>query len=136
MSHNSYFEAYEKPSSHVFEKKENPQVYSRLRDETQHVKAKRHILGLVGGNEVYTIKGNRVDLESDLFGITRPYTWSTERKHLPSTNPDTIDRKNPKNVLNVEANPVAREEYQLWSYPSVFAPPSFKKESCMLKNKF
>ena len=55
MALNSYFEAYEKPSSHMFEKKENPQSYDYFVSEYQHVKPKRHILGLVGGNDVYDI---------------------------------------------------------------------------------
>lgn len=132
----SYFEAYEKPSSHVFEKTENPQSYDRSVVEFQHVKPKRQILGLVGGNEVYEIKGNRVDLESDLQGITRPNTWSTDRKHLPSKNPDQIKRNNPKNDIAVNGKPIAREEYQMWSYPSVSAPLAIRKEACMPKNKF
>lgn len=133
---NSYFEAYEKPNSHTFEKKENPQNYTYSVSQFEHVKPKRHILGLVGGNEVYNITGNRVDLESDLMGITRPFTWGTERKHLPSENPDEIYRKNPKNTLTVQANPVAREEYQLWSYAEVNAPLAFKKEACNMPHKF
>jgi hypothetical protein len=136
MALNSYFEAYEKPSSHVFEKKENPQSYEHYVSEYQHVKPKRHILGLIGGNDVYEIKGVRVDLESDLMGITRPNTWGTAREHLPSTNPDTIQRKNPKNTITVNATPIVREEYQMWSYPAAFAPLTFSKESCMAKNKF
>jgi hypothetical protein len=136
MALNSYFEAYEKPSSHMFEKKENPQMYDQFVSEYEHIKPKRHILGLVGGNDVYDIKGSRVDLESDLMGITRPNTWGTTREHLPSSNPNNIERKNPKNTLSVNATPVAREEYQMWSYPATFAPLTFKKESCMAKNKF
>lgn len=136
MSLNNYFEAYEKPSSHVFENVENPQVYDRSVDVYQNVKPKRHVLGLVGGNEVYEIKGNRVDLESDLLGITRPNTWGTSREHLPTKNPNTIERKNPKNNIAINATPVQREEYQMWSYPAVFAPLSFKQESCKFKNKF
>ena len=132
----SYFEAYEKPSSHVFEKTENLQVYNRSVVEYQHIKPNRHILGLVGGNEVYEIKGNRVDLESDLQGITRPNTWSTERKHLPSKKPNAIKRDNPKNNIQVNANPVPREESQMWSYPVVNAPLTFTRDACMPKNKF
>jgi len=135
-SKNSYFEAYEKPTSHVFEKYENPQVFDRFLSEYQHVKSKRHILGLIGGNEVYEIKGNRVDLESDLLGITRPNTWGTSREHLPTNNPNEIQRKNPKNTISVNATPVTREEYQMWSYPAVFAPLTFNKEPCNLKQKF
>ena len=132
----SYFEAYEKPSSHVFEKTENPQSYDRSVLEFQHVKPKRQILGLVGGNEVYEIKGHRVDLESDLQGITRPNTWGTDRHHLLSKNPDQIKRNNPKNDIVVNGKPIPREEYQMWSYPSVSAPLPFKKEACMPKNKY
>ena len=133
---NSYFEAYEKPTSHMFEKDENPQMYDKYVSEYQHVKPKRHILGLVGGNDVYEIEGNRVDLESDLIGITRPNTWGTLREHLPSSNPNEIQRKNPKNSISINATPEKREEFQMWSYAAVFAPLSFKKEPCTLKQKF
>ena len=117
---NSYFEAYEKPISHVFEKQENPQVYDKLVSDYQNDKPKRHILGIIGGNDVYEVKGNRVDLESDLFGITRPFTWSTGRKHLPAKNANSIDRTNPKNNIKIDATPIIREEYQMWAYPAVF----------------
>ena len=133
---NNYFEAYEKPSSHMFEKSENPQVYDRFIQEYQSDKPKRHQLGLVGGNEVYDIKGSRVDLESDLMGITRANTWGTQRKHLPSETPDSIIRNTPKEKISINATPVPREEFQMWSYPAVHAPLPFKKESCMPKNKF
>jgi len=136
MSLNSYFEAYENPNSHTFEKSENPQMYDRFVSEYQHVKPSRHILGLVGGNEVYDIKGNRADLESDLLGITRPNTWGTQRAHLLTSNPDTIERKNPKNNISVNAVVVKSKEHQMWSYPSVYAPLSYKKDSCTPKNKF
>ena len=133
---NSYFEAYEKPISQMLEKTENPQMYDKSPVEVQHVKPKRQILGLVGGNEVYDIVGSRVDLESDLQGITRPNTWGTSRKHLPSKNPDSIVRANPKNDIKVDGTPVAREEMQMWSYPVVNAPLTLKREACMPKNKF
>jgi hypothetical protein len=120
----------------MFEKEENPQMYQQNVSIYQHVKPKRHVLGLVGGNDVYEIKGNRVDLESDLLGITRPNTWGNFREHLPSKNADTIDRKNPKNTISINATPIQREEYQMWSYPAVFAPPTFKNETCKQKQKF
>ena len=85
---------------------------------------------------MYEIKGNRVDLESDLMGITRPNTWSRDRKHLPSETPDTIDRKNPKNTIRVNAEVIPREDFQMWSYPAVYAPLSIQKNSCTPKNKF
>lgn len=132
----SYFEAYEKPSIHSFEKSENPQMYDRNIVEYQNIKPKRHTLGIVGGNEVYEIKGDRVDLESDLLGITRPNTWGTSREHLPSKNSDIIERTNPKNSISIKATPIAREEYQMWSYSGVYAPLPIIKENCMIKNKY
>lgn len=133
---NSYFEAYEKPTSHMFEKDENPQMYGKYVSEYVHVKPKRHMLGLISGNDSYEIKGNRVDLESDLYGITRPNTWGTSREHLPAKNIDTIQRKNPKNSISINATPVKTEEFQMWSYAAVFAPVPFKKEACSFKQKF
>ena len=132
---NSYFEAYEKPISHVFEKQENPQVYNKLLSDYVNPKAKRHILGIVGGNDMYEVRGNKTDLESDLFGITRPFTWSTERKHLPSTREDNINRKNPNNTIAIDATPIIREEHQMWSYPAVYAPVNFERQTCIPKNK-
>ena len=133
---NSYFEAYEKPTSHMFEKDENPQVYDKYVSEYVQMKPKRHVLGLIGGNDSYEIKGNRIDLESDLYGITRPNTWGTSREHLPAKNIDSIQRKNPKNTISINAAPVKTEEFQMWSYPAVFAPLSFKNETCKQKQKF
>ena len=136
MSLNSYSEAYEKPLTNINETAENPQVYDRSAVEVQHIKPKRQILGLVGGNEFYEIAGNSVDLESDLQGITRPNTWGTSRHHLPSKTPDTIVRANPKNDIKVDGKPIRRGEFQMWSYPAVNAPLSVQREACMPKNKF
>ena len=39
-------------------------------------------------------------------------------------------------VRPINATPEKREEFQMWSYAAVFAPLSFKKEPCTLKQKF
>lgn len=41
-------------------------------------------LGLFGGNNVSMVTDNQVDVESDLFGVTRQYSKCPERKYLPS----------------------------------------------------
>jgi hypothetical protein len=41
-------------------------------------------LGLLGGNNVSVTRNNMVDLESDLFGITRQNSLCPERKYLPT----------------------------------------------------
>lgn len=39
--------------------------------------------GLIGGNNVSVTRNNMVDLESDLWGITRPNSTCPERKYIP-----------------------------------------------------
>lgn len=123
--------------NHPFEKKENPQAY----DETPYAyvskKPTRHLLGLVGGNDVSLTNGNRVDLESDLRGITRPNTWSTERGHLPPKMTDTqIKRENPKISLTVDIRPKHLPGSQMIAYPATFAPLPIKNQVCVRPEKY
>ena len=53
----------------------NPQQY-------ENCSKCRHQLGLVGGTNVSHIKGNLVDLETDLFGITRKASLCPGKKYL------------------------------------------------------
>ena len=46
----------------------------------------RNELGLVGGNDVSLFKGNMVDLESDLRGITRDLSLCSASKYKPQCN--------------------------------------------------
>jgi hypothetical protein len=117
------------------ESAENPQAYDESQIYVQHIKEARHILGLVGGNEVSRIVGNQADLESDLRGITRPNSNVTARHHLPSKS-KLIERKNPKITLTVDATPVPLKEYQQWAYPSVIGPLPLEKESCHRPEKY
>jgi hypothetical protein len=119
------------------EEKENPQAYEQPVSAYQHVKAARHILGLYGGNEVSGIQGNRVDLESDLLGITRPTTWCNDRQHNPPRVDDTkIVRKNNKENITIDVKPVHQPTYQMWAYPATFAPEPFRVEACQAPHKF
>ena len=43
-------------------------------------------LGIVAGNNVSVTRHNMVDLESDLFGITRQQSRCPERKYIPHCN--------------------------------------------------
>jgi hypothetical protein len=122
---------------HPFEKTENPQAY----DETPYAfvspQPMRHVLGVVGGNEVSGIQGNRVDLESDLLGITRPNTWSTDRKHLPPKKNDTVvHRENPKNSFQVNVAPKHFPAYQMFAIPATFAPLPLEKQTCGRPEKY
>jgi hypothetical protein len=121
----------------IHEQTENPQSYDDFAAAVRHVKERRHILGLVGGNEVSRIAGNQADLESDLFGITRPNTDCATRKHLPQHfSAPSIERKNPKMRLSIDVQPVHLPVYQQWAYPSVIAPEPLKKETCGQPHKY
>ena len=132
----SLSEAFPAPSSAALERKENPQRYDQLPEFVQHVKERRHILGLVGGNEVSRAAGNAVDLESDLLGITRPNSDSTARHHLPQDNPERIVRENPKANITINATAVPLQPYQLWAYPVVIGPTPVEKETCSRPEKY
>lgn len=116
-------------------RKDNQQLYEQFPTAYVHVKPAQHILGLVGGNEVAGIRGNRVDLESDLLGITRPNSWATELHHLPPTS-DTIERQNRKIGIQIDATPTPLKEFQLWAYPATVAPQPVKQQVCMRPEKY
>ena len=132
----SLSEAFPVPNSAALESVENPQRYHQLPEFVRHVKERRHILGLVGGKEVGESSGNMADLESDLLGITRPNSDSTERHHLLQSNMDKIIRVNPKGTISIDATPVPLSAYQQWAYPSVIAPIPLEKETCVKPEKF
>lgn len=132
----SLSEAFPAPNSAALERTENPQKYEQMPEFVRHVKERRHVLGLVGGNEVARAAGNAVDLESDLQGITRPNTNSTARHHLPQVDTSQIYRSNPKTELSIDATPVPLPIYQQWAYPSVIGPVPLKKETCSKPEKY
>ena len=134
----SLSEAYPAPNNdaNVFERAENPQSYDEFASAVRHVKERRHVLGLVSGNEVSRIAGNQVDLESDLQGITRPNTRATGRHHLPQAVTGAIERTNAKGTFQVDVTMKHLDTYQMWAYPSVLAPLPLKKESCGRPEKY
>ncbi len=119
----------------LFERSENPQSYDELGVTVRHAKEARHILGVVGGNEVSRAAGNQTDVESDLIGITRPNTWGTGRHHLPPKS-NKIERKTAKGTFQVDATPVHLPTYQMWAYPSVIGPEPLETEVCMKPEKY
>jgi hypothetical protein len=129
-------EAFPAPNSAALENSENPQKYEQLPEFVRHVKERRHIMGLVGGNEVARAAGNAVDLESDLLGITRPNSDSTARHHLLQRDTSKITRENPKINISIDATPIPLPVYQQWAYPAVLAPIPLEKETCGRPEKY
>lgn len=130
-----------------WEKKENPQHYDFLETTYINPEPKRHILGIVGGNEVSLIKGNMVDLESDLRGINIPNTFCPWRQYQPPKpdnmpqpftlgNQKEIVRNNTKVNLKIDVRPQHLPDYQMWAYPGVPAPVPMKREVCFQPEKY
>lgn len=119
------------------EKKENPQSYDLFPCYYTSCKPKRHMLGTVGGNEVSVIKGNQIDLESDLTGRNLPLTRCPEReyqKNSKSTN--TIKRENIKGKLEIDTTLSNLKEYQMWAYPGIAMPLPMINETCKRPEKY
>ena len=58
--------------------------YTVIPQKYYNPNAARNALGLVGGNEVSIASGNLVDLESDLYGITRTTSKAPSKQYQPS----------------------------------------------------
>ena len=111
--------------------------YTMIPDKFYPNKPCRNALGLVGGNDVSVVNAPMVDVESDLYGITRPNTWCTDRKHLPPSVKDTeIQRSNPKTELKINVAPRHMPVYQMWAYPATVAPLPFESKVCKNPEKY
>ena len=120
-----------------WEKEEIPQHYDSMQSQYVNPIQKRHILGIVGGNEVSVIKGNLVDLESDLRGIHIPNTFAPWRQYQPpQKNQNEIVRKNVKNTITINVQKEHLSAYQMIAYPAVVAPFPIKNEVCVTPEKY
>jgi hypothetical protein len=117
-----------------WETSENPQARDMTVAAHVHNKPARHILGMVGGNEVSGITGNMVDLESDLRGITRVNTAAPWRQYQPPVN-NTIYRSTPKGQVVIDTTPKHLPAVQAWGYPTVHAPEPIMQNVCMNPEK-
>jgi hypothetical protein len=119
-----------------WEKKENPQHYDDLTSQYVNPRPQRHILGIVGGNEVSLIKGNMVDLESDLRGINIPNTFAPWRQYQPPQQKKEIVRDNTKVSLTIDIQKAHLPAYQMMGYPAVVAPYPIVNEVCVKPEKY
>lgn len=125
-------------SSSVFnEKQVNPHAYDLLQTEYIHPQQRRHILGIVGGNDVSRIRGNIVDLESDIRGLTIPISDCPKNQHQPIKPGSTsISRNNTKTKLDIDITSEHLQSCQMWGYPAVYAPEPVKNEVCKNPEKY
>lgn len=119
-----------------WEKKENPEHYDYLTSQFVNPVPQRHILGIVGGNDVSLIKGNLVDLESDLRGINIPNTFAPWRQYQPPQDKTEITRDNTKGSIKINVEKLHLPNYQMWAYPAVIAPEPLISEVCARPEKY
>jgi hypothetical protein len=120
-----------------WEKKEDPQHYDYLTSQFTHPTPRRHMLGMVGGNDVTIIKGTMVDLESDLRRINIPNTFAPWRQYQPPQRGDKeIVRNNVKTQQKINIQKDHLPVYQMIAYPAVVAPLEMVNEVCMKPEKY
>jgi hypothetical protein len=113
------------------------QNYSISENNLASPKTARHILGIVGGNDVTRLAGNPQDIESDLTWRTRPLTNCPSREYKPTLQgQQTLTYNNRKTNLSIDIRPVHLPEYQMWAYPTTFAPLPLRKETCGSPEKY
>lgn len=96
--------------------------------------------GIVGGNDVSIVKGNMVDLESDLFGQTRTQSKCPTLKYInPCPNGDMnscqprqiVIRGNPSNQGRVvDTTPLHLRNCQMFRYTPVSLPQPYIMPRC------
>ena len=118
-----------------WEKKEDPQHYDYLTSQLVNPVPQRHVLGMIGGNDVSLIKGNMVDLESDLRGINIPNTFAPWRQYQPPQDNEIV-RNNTKGSVKINVEKAHLPTYQMWAYPAVIAPEPMVNEVCVRPEKY
>ena len=96
--------------------------------------------GIVGGNDVSLIKGNMIDLESDLYGITRLQSKCPQLKYLspcPTGNMNScqpqqiIIKGNPSNMGRViDTTPMHLRSSQMFRYTPIPLPQGIQMPRC------
>lgn len=113
------------------------QNYSITENNLASPPNKRHILGIVGGNDVSRMAGNPQDIESDLYGLTRPLTNCPSREYHPTkAGQETLIYNNRKVNISIDIRPVHLPEYQMWAYPVTYGPLPLKKQTCGQPHKY
>lgn len=122
---------------HPFEASENPQSYGQTPFAYVHEKPARHMLGLVGGNNVSLPKGNMVDLESDLRRLNVPLTKCSAREYQPPPlKQASINRKSTKGTQIIDVRQKHLPSMQMWSYQATFAPVPMSARQCGSPEKY
>ena len=117
----------------------NPLAYMLYPAKFESASKCRNQLGLVGGNEVSNVRGNLVDLESDLMGITRTAGRCDAVLYRPSCPMTETDCQPPSlkftdratgNVRTIDTRLGHQKQCQMFGYREVPAPEPMKISGC------
>lgn len=118
---------------------ENPNLYDQSQWAYISSHPKRHVLGIVGGNEVSLVNGNIQDVESDLTWRTRPLSKCPEFKHTfvgDVENQKSIHRKNRKYDITMDVTKNNLPANQMWAYPAITGPAPLAQDPCVYPHKY
>lgn len=94
----------------------------------------RNEFGIIGGTSVSQVRGNLVNLESDLLGITRPGSLCPCRKYQPPTgNKIFVAGHLGSNPSTIDITPVHLPSCQMIRYPAIPLPNAPNYGSCVRK---
>lgn len=110
--------------------------YTMIPQKFYHPNQGRNALGLVGGNEVTVVRGNLVDMESELRGITRDLSRFPAKKYLPTlptgaswpTADLTFVDRGTESARQISMAPRHLPTIQMNSYPGVPKPSPIRQE--------
>lgn len=115
--------------------------YTMIPDKFYHDKPCRNALGLVGGNDVSVVTASpMVDVESDLYGITRPNTKCNNKQYKPECAlggggcPDwpsgiSYTNKADDEKRFISTRPTHLQTCQMNSYQGVAYPTTFNQQT-------
>ena len=100
----------------------------------------RIAFGIVSGNDVSIVKGNMVDVESDLMGVGRTASKCPSLKFLNECSGKNFGSCQPKQIVIrgnqsnsgrvVDTTPLHLRESQMFRVTPVFLPPAYTQPRC------
>jgi len=105
-------------------------------DKYENINKCRIGKGILGGSSVSHIKGNLVDLESDLYGITRKASLCPDKKFFSKCSINNPNNCQPDNIF-IEGTPTTKERIintdmehlptcQMVDYKNIYLPKPIK----------
>ena len=119
----------------------SPLGYLLDTDKYENINKCRIGKGIIGGTNVSHIKGNLVDLESDLYGITRKASNCPDRKFFSKCSINNINNCQADNIF-IEGNVSTKERIintdlehlptcQIVDYKNIYLPKPIKINKIM-----